>query len=49
MGAGLQELYPQQNKDTLDTYSEQLFDFQIFPVPCNLKFLSRMTVAFLIK
>ena len=39
MGAGLQELYPQQNKDTLDSYSEQLFDFEILPVPSNLKFL----------
>jgi hypothetical protein len=27
------------DKDTLDTYSEQLFDFQIFSVPSNLKFL----------
>jgi hypothetical protein len=39
MGAGLQELYPQQNKDTLDSYSEQLFDFEILPVPSNFKFL----------
>jgi hypothetical protein len=37
MGAGLQELYPQQNKDTLDTYSEQLFDFQIFPESLRTK------------